>query len=96
MTVFSDQDNSVISGGTNAHNNPNINDNGQQLQLRPGSVSRQSQLLAAAETQSNAYATINKLPMLPASRRSLFGQDNHDFLPDYATLEKTAKSPPGT
>ena len=66
MTVFSDQDNSVISGGNG--NGSTINEYGQQQQqqMRPGSVSRQSHLM---ETQSNAYATINKLPMLPASRR---------------------------
>ena len=99
MTVFSDQDNSVISGQNSG--------NGQ------GSVSRQSaHLLATADTQSNAYATINKLPMVPASRRSLFngslgidGQSGgHQVDPlamylhperDYATLEKTYKSPPG-
>jgi hypothetical protein len=89
MTVFSDQDNSVISG-SNA--------------LNGGSVSRASHHL---DSQSNAYATINKLPMVPASRRSLGlnggGEDDstHQHLiaspyeRDYATLEKSVRSPPG-
>jgi hypothetical protein len=55
----------------------------------------QSQL----ETQSNAYATINKLSMAPAiqSRRSLFNGslDLLDQERDYATLDKAARSPPG-
>lgn len=72
---------------------------------RHGSVSRASHL----ETQSNAYATINKLPMVAgSSRRSLFngslgftdhGQHTGDIIPpperDYATLEKSIRSPPG-
>ena len=70
---------------------------------RHGSVSRASHL----ETQSNAYATINKLPMVAgSSRRSLFngslGFTEHaqgEILPpperDYATLEKSIRSPPG-
>ena len=75
---------------------------------RHGSVSRASHL----ETQSNAYATINKLPMVPgSSRRSLFNGSlgftdggHHDprsgeIIPtperDYATLEKSIRSPPG-
>ena len=59
---------------------------------RRGSVS-QSHL----ETQSNAYATINKLPMAPASRRSLFNGslDLVDGERDYATLDKSARSPLG-
>ena len=69
---------------------------------RPGSVSRASHL----ETQSNAYATINKLPMVAgSSRRSLFngslGFTDHghggEMIPsperDYATLEKSIRSP---
>ena len=71
---------------------------------RHGSVSRASHL----ETQSNAYATINKLPMVAgSSRRSLFngslGFTDHghpgEIIPsperDYATLEKSIRSPPG-
>merc|ERR1712025_1557474 len=82
MTVFSDQDNSVISGNGGSGNS----------QSRRGSVS-QSHL----ETQSNAYATINKLPMAPASRRSLFNGslDLVDGGRDYATLDKSARSPLG-
>ena len=58
---------------------------------RRGSIS-QSQL----ETQSNAYATINKLPMAPASRRSLFNGslDILDGERDYATLDKAAHRSP--
>merc|ERR1719323_1666271 len=69
MTEFSDQDNSVISGGQ---------------QAPTGSVGRASHL-HPLDAQSNAYATINKLPMVPASRRSLFngslglgGEDGED------------------
>ena len=82
MTVFSDQDNSVISGNGGSGNS----------QSRRGSVS-QSNL----ETQSNAYATINKLPMAPASRRSLFNGslDLADGERDYATLDKSSRSPLG-
>jgi len=82
MTVFSDQDNSVISGNGGSGNS----------QSRRGSVS-QSHL----ETQSNAYATINKLPMAPSSRRSLFNGslDIMDHERDYATLDKSARSPLG-
>merc|ERR1712106_1180370 len=82
MTVFSDQDNSVISGNGGSGNS----------QSRRGSVS-QSHL----ETQSNAYATINKLPMAPSSRRSLFNGslDIMDHERDYATLDKSARSPIG-
>ena len=69
---------------------------------RAGSVSRASHL----ETQSNAYATINKLPMVAgSSRRSLFNgslgftdQHHQDLAQperDYATLEKSIRSPPG-
>ena len=60
--------------------------------FRRGSVS-QSHL----ETQSNAYATINKLPMAPSSRRSLFNGslDIMDHERDYATLDKSARSPIG-
>ena len=73
---------------------------------RHGSVSRASHL----ETQSNAYATINKLPMVPgSSRRSLFngslgfadgghhtgGEVISTPERDYATLEKSIRSPPG-
>lgn len=94
MTVFSDQENSVISG-TGTSNNGN---NGHpDMSSRIGSVSRASHL----DTQSNAYATINKLPMVPSSRRSLFngtlglhGPDGEPA-PDYATLEKSHRSPPG-
>merc|ERR1719195_1728498 len=57
MTVLSDQENSVISGNGGSGNS----------QSRRDSIS-QSQL----ETQSNAYATINKLPIAGSSRRSLF------------------------
>ena len=86
MTVFSDQDNSVISGSQRQNG---------------GSISRGSHL----ETQSNAYATINKLPMATSSRRSLFngslgftdgGMDASGHMErDYATLEKSIRSPPG-
>ena len=60
--------------------------------FRRGSIS-QSQL----ETQSNAYATINKLPMASSSRRSLFNGslDITDHERDYATLEKAHRSPLG-
>ena len=101
MTVFSDQDNSVISGGGGAGNG----------QHAAGVVGASHHL----DTQSNAYATINKLPMVPASRRSLFngslalnGEDGDDGggiqqhliaasygERDYATLEKSVRSPPG-
>ena len=59
---------------------------------RRGSIS-QSQL----ETQSNAYATINKLPMASSSRRSLFNGslDIGEQERDYATLEKASRSPLG-
>ena len=59
---------------------------------RRGSIS-QSQL----DTQSNAYATINKLPMASSSRRSLFNGslDIMDQERDYATLEKASRSPLG-
>ncbi len=79
-----------------------------------GSVGRHSQSmmqLGGGDTQSNAYATINKLPLAPgagasgAGRRSLFGTAAGDggasgAPPDYATLEKyvsssAARSPPG-
>ena len=60
--------------------------------FRRGSIS-QSQL----ETQSNAYATINKLPMASSSRRSLFNGslDITEQERDYATLEKASRSPLG-
>merc|ERR1719510_1607003 len=104
MTVFSDQDNSVISGN-GAGNGSQIHAPGGINGSRTGSVSRASHL----ETQSNAYATINKLPMVAgSSRRSLFngslgftdhGQHTGDIIPpperDYATLEKSIRSPPG-
>merc|ERR1712203_332949 len=66
MTVFSDQDNSVISGQTPQ----NGNGNGAS---RPGSISRASGF--NPETNSNAYATINKLPLVATAsrRRSLLG-----------------------
>lgn len=82
MTVFSNEDNSVISGNGGSGNS----------QSRRGSVS-QSNL----DTQSNAYATINKLPMAPSSRRSLFNGslDILDHERDYATLDKSARSPLG-
>ena len=62
------------------------------LLFRRGSLS-QSQL----ETQSNAYATINKLPMASSSRRSLFNGslDIMEQERDYATLEKASRSPLG-
>ena len=48
---------------------------------------------SALETQSNAYATINKLPMAGSSRRSLFNGSlditDHNESRDYATLEKS-------
>ena len=49
------------------------------------------------ETQSNAYATINKMPMASTSRRSLFNgsMDIADGERDYATLDKSSRSPPG-
>merc|ERR1719242_429751 len=82
MTVLSDQDNSVISGNGGSGNSHS----------RRGSIS-QSQL----DTQSNAYATINKLPMASSSRRSLFNGslDIMDQERDYATLEKASRSPLG-
>ena len=60
--------------------------------FRRGSVS-QSQI----ETQSNAYATISKLPMAPSSRRSLFNGslDLFDHERDYATLDRSNRSPLG-
>ena len=87
------QDNSVISGQT-----PQQNGNGGAS--RPGSISRASGFMNA-ETNSNAYATINKLPLVATAsrRRSLLGMvhdsvDNRDR--DYATLEKMSpRSPPG-
>ena len=98
MTVFSDQENSVISSGQQ-----HANGGGH------GSVSAAHH--PHLDAQSNAYATINKLPMVPASRRSLFngslalnGEDGdpqqHLIAAsygerDYATLEKSVRSPPG-
>ena len=101
MTVFSDQDNSVISGNGQSHSTP------QQPPAQPahmgsraGSVSRASHF-NGADTQSNAYATINKLPM-SMGRRSLFNGslgfvdgNNGGQERDYATLEKYVRSPPG-
>ena len=85
------QDNSVISGQTPQ----NGNGNGAS---RPGSISRASGF--NPETNSNAYATINKLPLVATAsrRRSLLGlvtpMDHHER--DYATLEKMSpRSPPG-
>jgi len=48
------------------------------------------------ETQSNAYATISKMPMVN-SRRSLFNGsfDIGESERDYATLEKSHRSPLG-
>jgi len=92
MTVFSDQDNSVISGQT-----PQANGNGAS---RPGSISRASGFMNA-DTNSNAYATINKLPLVATAsrRRSLLGLVNTSIdgiERDYATLEKMSpRSPPG-
>merc|ERR1712029_439570 len=101
MMVFSDQENSVISGQT-----PQQNGNGTS---RPGSISRASAFMNA-ETNSNAYATINKMPLVAGTasrRRSLLGMvhDSHDnsriehgqgHQRDYATLEKMSpRSPPG-
>jgi hypothetical protein len=54
-----------------------------------------------ADSQSNAYATINKLPMVATAgrRRSLLGLGNPGGMEperDYATLEKMSpRSPPG-
>ena len=71
MTVFSDQDNSVISGNGQAHSTPQQPPPPQpHMGSRAGSVSRASHF-AGVDTQSNAYATINKLPM-SMGRRSLF------------------------
>ena len=95
------QENSVISGQT-----PQQNGNGTS---RPGSISRASAFMNA-ETNSNAYATINKMPLVAGTasrRRSLLGMvhDSHDnsriesghgHQRDYATLEKMSpRSPPG-
>ena len=99
MTVMSDQDNSVISGNGNGSVSHGPGGGGGS---RVGSVSRGS--LHHLETQSNAYATINKLPMATSSRRSLFngslglaggpgGGEGGER--DYATLEKSIRSPPG-
>lgn len=73
MTVFSDQDNSVISGNGQAHSTPQNIPGGNHHHLlgsRNGSISRASHL-AGYDTQSNAYATINKVP-ISLGRRSLF------------------------
>jgi len=73
MTVFSDQDNSVISGNGQAHSTPQTIPGGHpshMLGSRNGSVSRASHL-AGYDSQSNAYATINKVP-ISMGRRSLF------------------------
>lgn len=99
MTVFSDQENSVLSGAGGSSSQ-------EQTPAGGESVSRASAShLVAGDAQSNAYATINKLPMAPASRRSLFGSGLEPVDPqlapyllperDYATLEKTPRSPPG-
>ena len=86
------QDNSVISGQT-----PQANGNGAS---RPGSISRASGFMNA-DTNSNAYATINKLPLVATAsrRRSLLGLVNTSIdgiERDYATLEKMSpRSPPG-
>ena len=63
-----------------------------------GSISRASGF--NPETNSNAYATINKLPLVATAsrRRSLLGlvtpMDHQER--DYATLEKMSpRSPPG-
>ena len=70
MTVFSDQDNSVISGNGQTHSTPQQHPAQQpHMGSRAGSVSRASHF--AADAQSNAYATINKIPM-SMGRRSLF------------------------
>ena len=60
----------------------------------PDCVSRRDSIShSALETQSNAYATINKLPMAGSSRRSLFNGSlditDHNESRDYATLEKS-------
>jgi hypothetical protein len=89
MTVFSDQENSVISG-QNPHDNSNSS--------HPGSVGRQSaaahaqQQIMNSDAHSNAYATINKLPLAAANRSSFLGGPPER---DYATLEKPIRSPPG-
>ena len=106
MTVFSDQDNSVISGNGQTHSTPQPTAGApvQQPHMgsRAGSVSRASHF-AGADAQSNAYATINKIPM-SMGRRSLFngslgfvdgGNNPPGQERDYATLEKYARSPPG-
>jgi hypothetical protein len=63
------QENSVISGQTPQPGNGN----GHGVS-RPGSISRAS-AFAGGETNSNAYATINKLPLVTTAsrRRSLLG-----------------------
>ena len=85
------QDNSVISGQT-----PQPQNGVQNGTSRPGSISRASQMM---DSQSNAYATINKLPLPAGRRRSLLGLVNAgggESERDYATLEKTTpRSPPG-
>jgi len=103
MTVLSDQENSVMSGTGNSsttnghHPHPNF----------PGSsVGRAAASHLMADTQSNAYATINKLPgsggsAMGASRRGFDGRSGSPPPPppDYATLEKHVsrmpRSPPG-
>jgi hypothetical protein len=99
MTVFSDQDNSVISGNGQTNSTPQQPPAQQpHMGSRAGSVSRASHF---ADTQSNAYATINKIPM-SMGRRSLFNGSlgfvdggNPGQERDYATLEKYVRSPPG-
>ena len=91
------QENSVISGQTPQPGNGN----GHGVS-RPGSISRAS-AFAGGETNSNAYATINKLPLVTTAsrRRSLLGLVNNSGIEngpdrDYATLEKMSpRSPPG-
>ena len=91
------QENSVISGQTPQPGNGN----GHGVS-RPGSISRAS-AFAGGETNSNAYATINKLPLVTTAsrRRSLLGLVNNSGIDngpdrDYATLEKMSpRSPPG-
>jgi len=63
-----------------------ISGNGGSGNSRRGSMS-------GMETQSNAYATISKLPMAPSSRRSLFNGSLD--ISDYATLDKSSRSPLG-
>ncbi|XP_040572795.1 cadherin-87A [Lepeophtheirus salmonis] len=84
MTVFTDQENSVISGNNGQNQNNGNNHSGHDSNLM--------------ETQSNAYATINKFPNTLSSRRTNLFNSALDLNSerDYATLEKNiSRSPPG-